>query len=448
MLVVPGRPPRRVDGALAGAQQRRLRLALAGGALPGRAPGPHGREQPVQGLRAAAVGRGTLASARPTRPVCGGHPSPACGTARVHALGWGHAEPTAPTCGAQSCSHKLGGAAKTARRGSAAHAKDGEGSAKGCVPSRTRPGLQRKEWPWGEADDRAEQGADGDATGGRLGRGGRRGPLRLALQHPAHAGEEGGSPVGKGPSSVTPVRGVLPALAARPPKKQRLVPGLRLKPAGTAPGRLGGTQSARCPRGRDRRAGVRRAREVRRGRGANPEMRPVRDGSGDAAPHAARRAPGARRAHAAGTGAPATCDGSAGARCVLEHQAQPWSVLEAHPPAVAPGTTAPGTGLRQHKPLRARTGPSCPRGGLVPPAQNPGAARARRALSVLGEGGQGQGLLRSGLGRRHWHERRQQEGQPLCPTETCSTVLGDGRRSPRVSWSPRQRGAGGHPGGH
>lgn len=75
--------------------------------------------------------------------------------------------------------------------------------------------ARRKERPWGEADDRAEQGADGDATGGRLGRGADGRPLRLALQHPAHAGEEGGGPVGKGPSSVTPVRGVLPALAAR-----------------------------------------------------------------------------------------------------------------------------------------------------------------------------------------------------------------------------------------
>lgn len=35
VLIIPGRPPGRVDGALAGAQQGRLRLALAGGALPG-----------------------------------------------------------------------------------------------------------------------------------------------------------------------------------------------------------------------------------------------------------------------------------------------------------------------------------------------------------------------------------------------------------------------------
>lgn len=62
VLVVPGRPPCRVDGALARAQQGRLGLALAGGALPGRAPGAHRWEKPVQGLRvaaaAAAVGGG------------------------------------------------------------------------------------------------------------------------------------------------------------------------------------------------------------------------------------------------------------------------------------------------------------------------------------------------------------------------------------------------------
>lgn len=45
--------------------------------------------------------------------------------------------------------------------------------------------------------------------------------------------------MGKGPSSVTPVRGVLPALAARPPKKQRLVPGLRLKPGRDSSGAAG-----------------------------------------------------------------------------------------------------------------------------------------------------------------------------------------------------------------
>ena len=69
VLVVPGRPPRRVDGALAGAQQGRLRLALAGGALPGRAPGAHGWEKPVQGLRvAAAAAAGGGAGARLPRP--------------------------------------------------------------------------------------------------------------------------------------------------------------------------------------------------------------------------------------------------------------------------------------------------------------------------------------------------------------------------------------------
>lgn len=55
VFVVPGWPPCGVDGALAGSQQGRLRLALAGGALSGRAPGAHGWEEPVQGLCTAAA---------------------------------------------------------------------------------------------------------------------------------------------------------------------------------------------------------------------------------------------------------------------------------------------------------------------------------------------------------------------------------------------------------
>lgn len=58
VLVVPGRPARRVDGSLAGPQQGRLRLALARGALSGRFGGPHGRVQAVQGLGAAVAGDG------------------------------------------------------------------------------------------------------------------------------------------------------------------------------------------------------------------------------------------------------------------------------------------------------------------------------------------------------------------------------------------------------
>lgn len=68
MFIVPGRPPRCVDGPLAGAQERRLRLALAGGTLPGRAPGAHGRQEPVQGLSTAAGGKGILALAQGQRP--------------------------------------------------------------------------------------------------------------------------------------------------------------------------------------------------------------------------------------------------------------------------------------------------------------------------------------------------------------------------------------------
>lgn len=56
MLVVPGRPPRCVDGPLAGPQQRGLRLALARGPLPRGLRGAHGWVQPVQGLGAAVAG--------------------------------------------------------------------------------------------------------------------------------------------------------------------------------------------------------------------------------------------------------------------------------------------------------------------------------------------------------------------------------------------------------
>ena len=101
VLVVPGRPPGCVDGALAGAQQGRLRLALAGGALPGRAPGAHGWEEPVQGLRIAAAEKEyTLASAVPCRAWRGRRGArPPCrhtGTARGGRLNWGiHKKPPA-----------------------------------------------------------------------------------------------------------------------------------------------------------------------------------------------------------------------------------------------------------------------------------------------------------------------------------------------------------------
>lgn len=57
MLVVPGGPAGRVDGAFGRAQQGRLRLALAGGPLPGREARADGLEEPVQGSVPAAARR-------------------------------------------------------------------------------------------------------------------------------------------------------------------------------------------------------------------------------------------------------------------------------------------------------------------------------------------------------------------------------------------------------
>ena len=48
MLIVPGRPAGGVYGPLGGAQERGLRLALAGGAFPRRQASAHRGEQPVQ----------------------------------------------------------------------------------------------------------------------------------------------------------------------------------------------------------------------------------------------------------------------------------------------------------------------------------------------------------------------------------------------------------------
>lgn len=48
VLIVPGRAASGVDGAFGGAQERRLRLALAGGPFPGRKAGAHRWEEPVQ----------------------------------------------------------------------------------------------------------------------------------------------------------------------------------------------------------------------------------------------------------------------------------------------------------------------------------------------------------------------------------------------------------------
>lgn len=58
VLVVPGWPACRVDGPLAGPQQGGLRLALAGGPLPGGLGGAHSGIQPVQGLSTAVTGVG------------------------------------------------------------------------------------------------------------------------------------------------------------------------------------------------------------------------------------------------------------------------------------------------------------------------------------------------------------------------------------------------------
>lgn len=70
VLIVPGRPPGSVDGPFAGAQQRGLRLALAGGPLSGRLGGAHRRVQPVQRLGAAVAGEkeGTVGSTSTATP--------------------------------------------------------------------------------------------------------------------------------------------------------------------------------------------------------------------------------------------------------------------------------------------------------------------------------------------------------------------------------------------
>lgn len=75
MLVVPGRAACCVDGPFAGAQQRGLRLALAGGPLAGGLGGAHGGVQPVQGLSTAVTGWGEegaqlLLLGRDTRAWC------------------------------------------------------------------------------------------------------------------------------------------------------------------------------------------------------------------------------------------------------------------------------------------------------------------------------------------------------------------------------------------
>lgn len=54
VLVVPGRPTRRVDGSRASAEQRRLCFTQGGGALPARSPGR--RQEAVQRVLAAPAG--------------------------------------------------------------------------------------------------------------------------------------------------------------------------------------------------------------------------------------------------------------------------------------------------------------------------------------------------------------------------------------------------------
>lgn len=180
---------------------------------------------------------------------------------------------------------------------------------------------------------------------------------------------------------------------------------------GTAPGRLSVAghsgqyvESARCPRRRPAGWDTACPAGARDG-GANPETRPVCDA------RKRRRRParpshelrGPCRGHPGHSGQerglPPHVTVSQAHAHVIKNQAQPRSVSEALCPAVATKTTVPGTGLRQHQ--LPRTGPSCPRGGPVPPAQergcsqNPGAAGARRALSVhawrvgVGRGGVG-----------------------------------------------------------
>lgn len=53
VLVIPGRPASRVDGARACAQQRRLCFTQRGGALPAR--GPSKRQEPIQRVLPAAA---------------------------------------------------------------------------------------------------------------------------------------------------------------------------------------------------------------------------------------------------------------------------------------------------------------------------------------------------------------------------------------------------------
>lgn len=114
VLVVPGRPPRCVNGAFAGAQQGRLGLALAGGALPRRAPSAHGREEPVQGLGIAAAGRRTARrpahrhARRHIRPsVAVSMTSSPCGHAGMAEMA--HKTHLPPTH--SHCSHKFRGTA-------------------------------------------------------------------------------------------------------------------------------------------------------------------------------------------------------------------------------------------------------------------------------------------------------------------------------------------------
>lgn len=207
--------------------------------------------------------------------------------------------------------------------------------------------------------------------------------------------------------------GVLTALSAYTPKEQwrRHWPEAQtrwgqLQGSSVWLGILASTWSRPAARAGDRRAGTRRAPEVhetgertlRRGLFVTPE-------NGDAALHAPHTSSvgGPCRGHPGHSdrerGLPPRVTVSQAHAHVIKNQAQPRSVFEALCPAVATKTTVPGTGLRQHQ--LPRTGPSCPRGGPVLPAQergcsqNPGAAGARRALSVhawrvgVGRGGVG-----------------------------------------------------------
>lgn len=202
VLVVPGRPPRRVDGALAGAQQGRLRLALAGGAPPGRAAGPQGREQPVQGLgagaAAAAVRRGMLAWA--------GHTP------------WGTRNPPAAYPQGPGCSRKLRGThGQSVPRQGQQRLHQGLCPLPGTlwdtscfVNSNPCHPAHREEWLLRE---RPATGLSGVLTWtpqeGMWGREADGRPLRLVLQRPAHTGEQGGGP--KAHRAGTPLGKARPA---------------------------------------------------------------------------------------------------------------------------------------------------------------------------------------------------------------------------------------------